>query len=99
MVAFCWHLVIEKLLKTCYVKHNRQHPLMTHNLVKLADTSRLLLNESQKSLFTEITSFNISTRYDDYKNSFYNKSTAAYTTEWVKQIKQIRKWIKEEHLK
>ena len=28
---FVGHLVIEKLLKACYIKHNHQHPLMIHN--------------------------------------------------------------------
>ena len=96
---FVGHLVIEKLIKACYIKHNHQHPLMIHNLVKLAETSGMSPTESQKELFTEITSFNLSTRYDDYKKSFYVKCTPEYTKEWIKHIKQIRKWIKEEHLK
>ena len=96
---FVGHLVIEKLLKACYIKNNHQHPLMIHNLVRLAETSGISLTENQKSLLTEITSFNLSSRYDDYKKSFYVKCTPEYTKEWIKQIKQIRKWIKEEHLK
>ena len=96
---FVGHLVIEKLLKACYIKHNHQHPLMIHNLVKIAETSGISPTENQKSVLTEITSFNLSTRYDDYKKSFYVKCTPEYTKEWIKQIKQIRKWIKEEHLK
>ena len=96
---FVGHLVIEKLLKACYIKYNHQHPLMIHNLVKLAETSGIFPTESQKGLLTEITSFNLSTRYDDYKKSFYVKCTPEYTQEWIKQIKHIRKWIKEQHLK
>ena len=96
---FVGHLVIEKLLKACYIKYNHQHPLMIHNLVKLAETSGIFPTESQKGWLTEITSFNLSTRYDDYKKSFYVKCTPEYTQEWIKQIKQIRKWIKEQHLK
>ena len=67
---FVGHLVIEKLLKACYIKHNHQHPLMIHNLVKIAETSGISPTENQKSVLTEITSFNLSTRYDDYKKSF-----------------------------
>ena len=96
---FVGHLVIEKFLKACYIKNNHQHPLMIHNLVRLAETSGISPTENQKRLFTEITSFNLSSRYDDYKKSFYVKCTPEYTKEWIKQIKQIRKWIKEEHLK
>ncbi len=84
---FVGHLVIEKLLKACYIKNNHQHPLMIHNLVKLAETSGISLTENQKSLLTEITSFNLSSRYDDYKKSFYVKCTPEYTKEWIKQIK------------
>ena len=32
---------------------------------------------------------------NDYKNSFYKKCTSEYTSEQIKNIKEIRKWLKE----
>ncbi len=96
---FIGHLVVEKLFKACFVKVTRQYPPMIHNLVKLAELANIRLDEEKKILLTELTSFNIAGRYDDEKRLFYDKSTRVYTTRWIKNIKLIRKWIKEEHLK
>lgn len=41
-----------------------------------------------------ITRFNISARYDDYKQSFYKLCTKEFTTVWIANIKDCRLWIK-----
>lgn len=43
-----------------------------------------------------INTFNISARYDDYKKSFEEKCTDEYTTEQIENIKEVRKWLKEQ---
>jgi HEPN domain-containing protein len=96
---FIGHLVIEKLLKACFVKHHAQHPPLIHDLLKLALKSNLELSEKQKLNLDTITTFNINARYDDYKLAFFKKCTKAYTTQWIKNITDFRQWIKEEHLK
>jgi len=40
-------------------------------------------------------SFNISARYEDYKNEFYKRCTEEYTLEQIKNIEEIREWLKE----
>lgn len=42
-----------------------------------------------------ITQFNISARYDDYKENFKQKCTDEYTVEQVENIEEVRLWIKE----
>ena len=39
--------------------------------------------------------FKVKKEYDDYKTGFYKQCTPAFTEEWIKKIKQTRKWIKE----
>ena len=39
--------------------------------------------------------FNLNARYDDYKESFRNKCTDEYTLEQVKNIEEVRKWLKQ----
>ena len=96
---FIGHLVIEKLLKACFVKYHTQHPPLIHDLLKLALKSNLPLSEKQKLVLDTATTFNINARYDDYKLAFYKKCTKEYTGQWIEQITDLRQWIKEEHLK
>ena len=51
--------------------------------------------EDQKDILDTLTTFNINARYDDYKTGLYKKCTSAFTEEWIKKIKQTRKWIKD----
>ena len=92
-------MVIEKLLKACFVQNvNNYHPFH-HNLLKLAEDSNLVLNEERKDILGTITAFNIRVRYDDYKQAFYKTCTKEFTTKWINEIKKIKKWIKNQQLK
>ena len=93
---FLGHLVIEKLLKGLYSKNNQENPytIKSHNLLALAEKCDLDLTEEQVEKLQIITQFNISARYDDYKESFYQKCTDEYTAEQVKNIEEVREWLK-----
>src|SRR3989337_78645 len=43
---FIGHLVIEKLLKACYVKKHNEHPPFIHNLQRLAEKTSLKFSEA-----------------------------------------------------
>ena len=53
----------------------------------------LKLTEEQEATLNEITTFNLSTRYDDYKRALYNKSTDEYTEEQINKIKELKAWL------
>ena len=91
---FIGHLVVEKLLKAYYVKNIDQHVPFTHNLLRLADKSNLILSEKQKDFLDTLSSFNIRARYDDYKLEFYKICTKEFTEHWIIQITTFREWIK-----
>lgn len=92
---FIGHLVIEKLLKGLYAKNKKENPyaLKSHNLLALAEKCGLELNNEQIKQLQIITQFNISSRYDDYKESFYKKCTNEYTKLQIKNIGEVRKWL------
>jgi HEPN domain-containing protein len=91
---FIGHLVIEKLLKSFYVKNTvSDSPPKTHDLVYIAEKAGLKVSEQQKDILDLITTFNISARYPDYKQSFYNKCTEEYTLARVNEIKELRLWL------
>ena len=91
---FIGHLVIEKLLKAFYVKNIDNNPIFTHDLLRIAKKGEIELDENQKDFLDTLSTFNIRTRYDDYKFEFYKKCTPEYTHLWIDKIKDFRKWIK-----
>ena len=93
---FMGHLCIEKLLKALYLKNtDENHPPLIHDLRRIAEKSNLSLTEEQQIQLDSITRFNIRTRYDDYKQSFYKLCTIEFTNEWITKINKCRLWIKQ----
>ena len=92
---FFGQMVIEKLLKALYAKNNKGAPYApkTHDLLYLAEKLNLELTEEQEVILNEIMTFNLSTRYDDYKRAFYNKCTDEYTKEQINKIKEVKAWL------
>ena len=95
---FMGHLVIEKLLKGLYAKNNPNDPIAPkiHNLILLSQKANLEVPTEIREKIQTINTFNISARYDDYKKSFDAKCTDNYTKEQVKNIEEVRKWLKEQ---
>lgn len=94
---FLGHLVIEKLLKGLYAKKNVDSPyaIKSHNLLALAEKCDLELTDKQIENLQIITQFNISARYDDYKQNFKQKCTDEYTIKQINNIKEVRTWLRE----
>ena len=93
---FFGHLVIEKLLKAVYAKNNKStpHAPKSHNLDYLAKKMNLEMTEHQNDLLVTISHFNLEARYDDYKRTFENKCTDEYTENQIKNIEEVKKWLK-----
>lgn len=92
---FFGQMVIEKLLKAVYAKNNKSapHAPKTHDLLYLTEKLNLELTDEQEVILNEITTFNLSTRYDDYKKAFFNKCTDEYTQTQINKIKEIKVWL------
>lgn len=93
---FMGHLVIEKLLKALYAQNIKSEPYApkSHDLLYLAEKAGIELTERQKDLLDIITRFNINARYDDYKREFQLKCTDDYTEQQIKNIEEVRTWLK-----
>ena len=59
-----------------------------YNVKQLAEKCNLDLTDEQIEKLQIITQFNISARYDDYKENFKQKCTDEYTSEQVKNIEE-----------
>jgi HEPN domain-containing protein len=92
---FLGHLVLEKALKAHYVKDNEnQAPPRIHNLVKLAENTRIPLSQEKKVFFDEVSDFNLEVRYPGYKREFQRKCTREFCEEKFTKIKEHYNWIK-----
>ena len=93
---FIGHLVIEKLLKGLYAKvnNNNPYPPKIHNLNILAERCNIEVDERKARILMTCNSFNISARYEDYKNEFFERCTKKYTVEQIKNIEEVRLWLK-----
>ncbi len=94
---FIGHLTLEKLLKAIYAKLNEDspYPPKIHNLNILAERCNIELDERKTKILMTCNSFNISARYEDYKNEFYERCTEEYTSEQIKNIEEVRTWLKQ----
>lgn len=90
---FC-HLSIEKTLKAIIVKATKSAPPLIHDLIRLTEKTGIPIDAKRKNELAEITTFNIETRYDDYKLSFYKKANRQYASKYLNITKEILKWLK-----
>lgn len=90
---FVAHLVLEKILKSCYVKYKNDFPPKTHDLVKLINLTGIQTEEDTLEFLDSVNTFNISTRYPDEKFKFYKLCTKDFTAENFNRIKEIYKWL------
>ncbi|VAX38065.1 hypothetical protein MNBD_UNCLBAC01-1335 [hydrothermal vent metagenome] len=92
---FC-HLSIEKMLKALVIKKTQSAPPLIHDLVRLVEKTGVLVLDQYKKELAEISTFNIQTRYDDYKLSFYKKVTKQFLLRYLDKTKVILKWLNEQ---
>ena len=90
---FIGHLVIEKVLKACYVRDKQEIPPKIHNLVRLAENTLLAVKEEQLTFLADLNDFNLETRYPDFKFSFYQICTREFTEEHFSKIKETYQWL------
>lgn len=91
---FIGHLVLEKMFKAFYVRDNQKIPPRIHDLVRLTESTNLILSKEQKGFLFEVNTFNIEARYPGGKLEFYKSCTKAYTTETFAKIKDVYQWLK-----
>jgi HEPN domain-containing protein len=68
---FIGHLILEKILKAHYVNDTGNTPPKIHDLVRLAEKTKLNLTDEQMEFLDRVNDFNIESRYPDYKFLMY----------------------------
>jgi len=91
---FLAHLSLEKILKALWVKNNIENiPPKTHNLVYLAQNSNINLDDDKLKFLQFINTFNISSRYPDYKFKIHKMCNKEYTDKNLRKIKEFYKCL------
>lgn len=85
---FC-HLALEKAIKTIFLSRKKKFAPPVHDLIFLIKRLGAPLDEKTTTQLTEINSFNIRARYEDYKREFYKKATYEYTKKWLKITQEL----------
>ena len=93
---FVGHLVLEKLLKAIYVKEHQKLAPRIHDLVKLAKSINLSLSDQQLVFLSEVSDFNMESRYPDEKNQFLKQCNREFAEKYLKQIKETHSWLKKQ---
>jgi HEPN domain-containing protein len=93
--ALFWgHLVIEKLLKACWIKDNpSEHPPRTHALLYLLNQTKLQPTEIQKFQIKILEDFQLESRYPDYSFKLYQSLNRKIAKERLNEIIEIRLWL------
>ena len=81
-----------------YARNTPENPYAPkiHNLILLSQKANIEVPKEIREKIKAINRFNISGRYDDYKNNFFEKCTKDYTANQIKNIEEVRKWLKEQ---
>ena len=61
-------------------------PPKTHNLVKLAENTNIVLNADQNFFLDEVNDFNLEVRYPEYRREFYKQCTKDFAEPYFVQI-------------
>ena len=91
---FFSHLVIEKLCKAFWIKHNENNiPPRIHNLVYLIKQTPIEISESNMELMLNLNRFQLEGRYPEYVSSLYKLCDAAFTNNFITQTNIFKQWL------
>jgi HEPN domain-containing protein len=93
---FFAHLVIEKLCKSLWIKHNIENvPPRTHNLISLLSATPIILTEEQSEFLLILNRFQLEGRYPDYMTKMHNICNERFTKDIIKSVNELRIWLQE----
>jgi HEPN domain-containing protein len=93
---FIGHLILEKILKAIYIREQQKIAPRIHDLVKLAKSTTLNLTDEQFIFLSEVSDFNMESRYPDEKNQFARKCNREFAMDYLRRIKEMHSWLKKQ---
>ena len=91
---FFFHLTVEKLVKGLWVRDNIGNtPPRSHDTIYLLSQTEVELSTEQLDLLRLVNTWNIETRYPDYKFLLYKQATEGYTRQKEKEVATLRQCL------
>ena len=93
---FFSHLVIEKLCKSLWIKHNTENvPPRTHNLIIILSATPVGLTEAQNEFLLTLNRFQLEGRYPDYMTNMHSICNESFTKDILNSVNDFRIWLQE----
>lgn len=91
---FFTHLVIEKICKALWIKHNETNiPPKTHNLLYLLSKTPTELSAEQSEFLLNLNRFQLEGRYPEYVSDIKKISDEKLTFQILKQAEELKSWL------
>jgi HEPN domain-containing protein len=93
---FFAHLVIEKLCKSLWIKHNSDNiPPKTHNLIHLLSFTPIALTDEISVFLLNLNRFQLEGRYPDYLRKMHHICNEQFTKSMLDTTNNLRLWLLE----
>lgn len=93
---FFAHLVIEKICKALWIKHNEGNvPPRTHNLILLLSSTPIELSDEKSEFMLNLNRFQLEGRYPDYLTKMHNICNEAFTSKMIDKTNKLKLWLLE----
>jgi HEPN domain-containing protein len=91
---FAFHLTIEKLLKAIWVKDNIENtPPRQHDLTFIYNQTDLKLDSELYDYLPIINTWNIESRYPDYKLKIYERADINYMNQYFEKVSKLKECL------
>jgi len=91
---FFAHLVIEKLCKSLWIKHNIENtPPRTHNLIHLLTATPIALDDDTSEFLLNLNRFQLEGRYPDYLTKLHTFCNEPFAQSILSSTNKIRVWL------
>lgn len=94
---FFAHLVIEKLCKAIWIKHNDSNvPPKTHNLIYLLSATPVEISSTVNEFLLNLNRFQLEGRYPDYRTKMNEICDEKFTKDMLNVTNELREWLIEQ---
>lgn len=93
-VLFTCQQAIEKILKALVTKNTRQFPPKTHDLLRLAELSKIDIDETRKEFLGKLSFYYIETRYPEELAKISKDINRKTAFDYLNNTKALLRWLK-----
>ncbi|MBZ0170407.1 HEPN domain protein [Candidatus Methylomirabilis lanthanidiphila] len=92
-VLFCCQQAVEKLLKAVIAKRSEAFPPRLHQLVRLAESAQVPLNETQADFLRELSMYYIQCRYPEEIEDMSSQVSVQQARQVIEKTEELVRWL------